>query len=73
MGKMARILLVLGLAWVGVEVYTEGVDGAFGGFFSSEKEAEAAVEYVRTPERVGERARQAMQQDEERTRRLLGD
>jgi hypothetical protein len=71
MGKMLRVALILGMIWFGLEVYTEGVDGAFGGIFSSKKEAEAASHYVSTPKRVGQRVSASMQQSEERTRRLL--
>jgi len=73
MGKVLRIGLILGLVWVGMEVYVEGVDGAFGGMLSSRKEQEAASAYVSTPKRVGERVSRSMEQSEERTRRLLGD
>jgi len=68
---MLRIALIVGLMWVGMEVYVEGVDGAFGGILSSRKEQEAASAYVSTPKRVGKRVRQSMEQGEERTRRLL--
>jgi hypothetical protein len=54
-----------------MEVYTEGVDGAFGGILSSRKEAEAASAYVSTPKRVGKKVSQSIQLGEERTRRLL--
>lgn len=31
MGKAFGILLIVVAIWIGLEVYTEGVDGAFGG------------------------------------------
>ncbi len=71
MGKLIGLTLIVGLGWVGMEIYNEGIDGAFGGLFSSEKEAEAAVHYISTPQRVGDRVKLSLQQDEARTRKLL--
>ncbi len=71
MGRALRIALIVGLVWIGLELYVEGVDGAFGGILSSRKEAEAASAYVSTPKRVGERVEHYMEQSEERTRELL--
>ena len=35
MGKMFAILLIVAAVWAGLEYYTEGSEGAFGGAFSS--------------------------------------
>ena len=71
MFRLIRVAFVIGLVWVGMEIYAEGIDGAFGGIFSSRKEAEAASAYVSTPKRVGEQVSRSMEQGEERTRKLL--
>jgi hypothetical protein len=42
MSKAIGILLILGLVWVGIEVYTEGTAGAFGGLFAGVGESAAA-------------------------------
>ncbi|MAE94936.1 MAG: hypothetical protein CL910_09780 [Deltaproteobacteria bacterium] len=34
MGKAFGIVMVAGLVWIGVEVYVEGTQGAFGGVFA---------------------------------------
>lgn len=73
MGKLLRVALILGLVWVGLEIYTEGMDGAFGGILSSRKEAEAASAYVSTPKRVGAKVSASIEQGEERTRKLLAE
>ncbi len=70
MGKLIGIGLIITLGWVGLEIHNEGLEGAFGGILSSEKEAQAAAEYIATPQRVGERARRALELGEERTKRL---
>ena len=33
MGRLFRIVLVLGALYVGITIYTEGIDNAFGGVF----------------------------------------
>ncbi|MBW2272942.1 MAG: hypothetical protein JRG96_06700 [Deltaproteobacteria bacterium] len=71
MGSVLRIAFIVGLVWVGMEFYVEGVDGAFGGVFSSRKEAEAASAFVSTPKRVEERVNRSIELGEERTRKLL--
>jgi hypothetical protein len=34
MGKLFAILLIVGAIWVGMEIYNEGTDKAFGGIFA---------------------------------------
>lgn len=34
MAKMFGILMIVALIWVGLTIYTEGTDRAFGGFFA---------------------------------------
>jgi hypothetical protein len=48
MGKAFGIaVMVVGL-WVGIEIYTEGMSGAFGGFFRNFGTAEASVDPAQT-------------------------
>lgn len=35
---MGIVLMVVGI-WVGIEIYTQGIDGAFGGIFASSRGA----------------------------------
>lgn len=68
MGRLiALILIVLGI-WVGVEVYTEGIGGAFGGIFASTFEAPATRS---TPDRAADAFQRAYNSSEERVDRLL--
>jgi hypothetical protein len=46
MGKVFGILLVLAAIWVGVTIYNEGTENAFGGIL-------APVESVRSPDALG--------------------
>ncbi len=71
MGKLIGLALIVGLGWVGLEIYNAGLGDAFGGLFSSEKEAEAAAHYISTPQRVGEQVELSLQQDAARTMELL--
>jgi len=61
------IFLVLGI-WIGVEVYTEGIDGAFGGILGSGTEVSEARS---TPERARDAFQRAYDQSEERVNRQL--
>jgi len=71
MQQIVKLLAVIALIWIGTEIYSKGMDQAFGGIFANEKEIEAAQQYVSTPQRVGDRVRSHLQQDEERTKQLL--
>ncbi len=73
MGKLIGIGFIAALAWIGMAIHNEGLDGAFGGILSSEKEAEAASRYISTPQRVEERVKLSMKLDEERTKALLAE
>jgi hypothetical protein len=59
MGKVIALLLMVGVVWVGMEVYNEGPDRAFGGalaFMSAGDDLpERASKHVSTPKRVGAR------------------
>lgn len=72
MGRIARIAIIIVALWVAVEVYTEGLDGAFGGMFAStitnplERTASA-------PQRARVATERALQETDERRRRMLGE
>jgi hypothetical protein len=42
MGKIFGMLLIVGGVWIGLELYQNGPDGAFGGSFASVLGAESA-------------------------------
>ena len=48
MGKLFGIILLVAGVWIGLEIFTKGMDGAFGGVFASGEttSAEAAVDTV---------------------------
>ncbi len=71
MGKIIGILMVVGMAWVGNEVYTKGVEDAFGGIFSNEPAMQAAEELQSTPERAGQRVEESMRRAEEKRNQQL--
>ena len=76
MAKAIGLLLIVGLVWVGVEVMTQGVDGAFGGAFAELQGREPAAD-PDDHEWAGERARdsvmRASAESEERRKRMLGE
>ena len=70
MGKIVIIGTIVLVVWASMEIQTNGVDGAFNGLFAPAgmEEAEAITS---TPQRAGDRVRQALQEGEERNNRLL--
>jgi hypothetical protein len=70
MGKVMMIGAIVLVVWAGLEIQTYGVEGAFNGLFApaGQEEAEAITS---TPQRAGDRVRDALQQGEERNNRLL--
>ena len=75
MGKAFGILFIVGLLWVGVEIYTEGTEHAFGGAFASVgSETIRADEDSRlsTPQRAGRAWERAQEQANDRLERQLG-
>jgi hypothetical protein len=70
MGKIWVIGAIVVAVWVGLEIQTHGVEGAFNGLFAPAgmEEAEAVTS---APQRAGDKVRQAFQADEERKNRLL--
>ncbi len=72
MGKTFGILMIVGLVWVGLEVYTEGTHGAFGGIFASfiGAEAPSEEETLSTPRRAGRAMQRAHEERGERFDRV---
>ncbi len=73
MRKIFTILLIAVAIWTGLEVYTEGVDGAFGGLFSRLPSASAveAPATRSTPDRAADAFQRAYNKSEQRVDRLL--
>ncbi len=70
MGRILVIATIVLVVWAGLEIQTYGVEGAFNGLFAPAgmEEAEAITS---TPQRAGDRVRQALQEGEARNNRLL--
>ncbi len=75
MAKAFGILFIVGLVWVGLEVYTEGTHGAFGGVFASftDEPAPTDEERVSTPQRAGRAWERAQDTASDRLERQLGE
>ena len=78
MGKAFGILLIVTAIWAGLELYTEGTGGAFGGALASLSGEEPAAEGVEverrsTVERAGDAVSRSYRQMEERYDSQLGD
>jgi hypothetical protein len=76
MARLIALLLMVGIVWVGMEVYNEGPDRVFGGsfaFLSIENDLPTpASERVSTPKRVGARVESLMQEGAARYEKLVG-
>jgi hypothetical protein len=73
MGRVLGIFLMVVAIWAGVEVYNEGVGGAFGGVFSRLPGASSleAPANRSTPDRAADAFQRAYNKSEERVDRLL--
>jgi len=71
MQQIVKLLAIIALIWIGTEIYSKGMDDAFGGIFANEEQIQTAQQYVSTPQRVGQRVRDHLREDEERTKQLL--
>jgi len=67
MGKIFGILLIVVAMWVGLTIFNEGTDAAFGGLFASSEKAAANASGRPLPRRVEESVRKAYREHEERT------
>ena len=74
MGKVFAVLLIVFALWIGLSIFTEGTDRAFGGLLSrfAPALAEGQARDTRAPlERVRERAEAARDQQLDRIERQL--
>jgi hypothetical protein len=69
MGKSFGILLIVVAVWVGLTIFTEGTDAAFGGLFASSRKEVANASGRPLPRRVEESVRNAYREQEARTER----
>ena len=72
MGKILMIGAIVLVVWAGMEIQANGLEGAFNGLFAPAGQEEAKA-ITSTPQRAGDRVRNALQQGEERNNRLLGE
>ena len=71
MGRIFGILLIgLGI-WVGLEIYLEGTQNAFGGAFATHGAAEAPRDPRTTPQRAGDAVQNSLAIEQERHERML--
>lgn len=76
MGKFIGLLLTLVCIWAGLEVYNEGLHGAFGGALASLGDAEQAGRPADTrtvPQRAGAAVEDAHAAADARRNKLLGE
>ena len=73
MGKMFGILAIVVGIWIGIEVYTKGMDAAFGGVFAGL--TDPVSDYEPSPDgrspaqRIGDKVQDSINLGAERTRR----
>ena len=73
MGKIYGIMLIVIGIWLGMTIYTEGLDNAFGGLFTK-LGPNPVVQDRRPPtERIRDRVQGATDERTERIERLAGD
>lgn len=76
MGKAFGILFIVVLVWVGLEVYTEGTRGAFGGVFASWSGEPVSAEEdpsLSTPQRAGKAWQRSQDAASDRLARQVGE
>jgi hypothetical protein len=66
MGKVFGILLIVVAVWVGLTIFNEGTDAAFGGLFAGGGKEVANGSGRPLPRRVEESVRKAYREHEER-------
>ena len=71
MGKLFGLILIVVGVWVGMEIYTQGVNRAFGGLFAGV--AEEAADLRSPLERIQDKGRHASDAQLERIERQLND
>jgi hypothetical protein len=70
MGRIFGILFICLAIWVGIEIYFEGTQNAFGGVFAS---SAAPRDERTTPQRAGDAVNRAHAASRERLERELSD
>jgi hypothetical protein len=76
MGKIFGILLVVVGIWLGLEVYQNGIQGAFGGALAtlgSSADEHAIRDPRSVPQRAGDAVERAHAEAEARLERMLGE
>jgi hypothetical protein len=75
MGKLFAIVLMVIAIWVGITVFTEGSDRAFGGLFAGSTGSSTleATEARSTRERARDALQSAYEESEDRVDRALGE
>jgi hypothetical protein len=73
MAKVFGILLIVLGVWVGMEIFTKGTDGAFGGIFAAEGSSSAAIEDGSPLSRASERMQEKMDKGHARAAGDFGD
>ena len=75
MGKLLAMVLMVTAIWVGITVFTEGSDRAFGGLFAGSPGSSTleATEAVSTRERAGDAVQRAYDESQDRFDRALGE
>jgi hypothetical protein len=73
MSKVFGILLIVGMIWIGLELFLEGPSHAFGGAFAEylAPDADPNEEALTTPQRAGAAVARAHQVEDERRERML--
>jgi hypothetical protein len=72
MGRILIIGAIVLVIWAAMEIQTYGINGAFNGLFAPAGQAEAEA-ITSTPQRAGDRVREAFKEGEERNNRLLDE
>ena len=72
MGKILVIGAIVLVVWAGLEIQTNGVEGAFNGLLAPAGQAEAEA-ITSTPRRAGDAVIEAHRKAEERQQRMLGE
>ena len=73
MQKLIGIMLVVAIVWIGVTIYTEGIDQAFGGTFSRFSSTSGTPQRASTLKRIQRSGSKARDQQLERIERQLGE
>jgi hypothetical protein len=72
MGSALKIAAAVLAVWIGFELHTNGVNGAFGGIFASANSSEPE-DTRSTVQRAGSSASRAHQESDDRRQRMLGE